>query len=207
MSTLYEQGTPHADGYRDVDVPAVVAEKERVRMVDVREPSEFDAVLGHIEGAELVPLGTVMEAAEAWPKEEELLLVCRSGGRSGQAAGQLARKGFTRLMNLRGGMLAWNEAGLPVVREGQAAPSVEMMDVLDTLLTRLRELGGNLSAATMRGLLEPHGSQPTWAQLLALLELLQSTGQVAARDQAAFERTLRECRDLLSVAHRKAGAA
>jgi rhodanese-related sulfurtransferase len=42
--------------------------------------------------------------------------VCRSGGRSARAAEELARRGFRHLYNLRGGMLAWNEARLPVER-------------------------------------------------------------------------------------------
>jgi rhodanese-related sulfurtransferase len=42
--------------------------------------------------------------------------VCRSGGRSARAAEELARRGFRHLYNLRGGMLAWTEARLPVER-------------------------------------------------------------------------------------------
>jgi rhodanese-related sulfurtransferase len=121
MSALYEKGTPHADGYRDVEVTAVLAAQGRVRLVDVREPSEFSDVLGHIAGAELVPLATVEGATERWARDAELVLVCRSGGRSARAAAQLARKGFTRVMNMRGGMIAWNAAGLPVEREAHPA--------------------------------------------------------------------------------------
>lgn len=114
MSALYEKGTPQAPGYRDVEVAALASSPERVRLVDVREPSEFDGELGHIAHAELVPLATVLRAAEGWPRGEELLLVCRSGGRSAKAAAMLVQQGFERVMNLRGGMLAWDAAGLPV---------------------------------------------------------------------------------------------
>jgi sulfur-carrier protein adenylyltransferase/sulfurtransferase len=112
MSTLYEKGIPHAQGYRDVEVAALATSAERVRLVDVREPSEFEGELGHIASAELVPLATVLKAAEGWPRGEEVLVVCRSGGRSAKAAAMLAQQGFERVMNLRGGMLAWNAAGL-----------------------------------------------------------------------------------------------
>jgi rhodanese-related sulfurtransferase len=58
----------------------------------------------------------VMAQARGWRRDEELLLVCRSGGRSGQVAQALARAGFSKVMNLAGGMVAWNAAGLPVER-------------------------------------------------------------------------------------------
>ncbi|MCL4228846.1 MAG: rhodanese-like domain-containing protein [Myxococcales bacterium] len=85
-------------------------------MIDVREPHEFTGELGHVAGSKLVPLATLLDAARAWPRDEELVLVCRSGNRSGRAAQALAGAGFTRLYNLAGGMLAWNAAGLPVER-------------------------------------------------------------------------------------------
>ena len=206
MSALYEQGTPHAEGYRDVDVSAVAGVKNEVRLVDVREPSEYEGLLGHIAGAELVPLSTVEEAAGRWPREAELVMVCRSGARSGRAAAQLARKGFPRVMNLRGGMLAWNEAGLPVVRPA-SAPALQVTDVLDTLLARMRELGGGVSASTPRGLLQAHGGAPTHTQLLCMLELLQAAGQVSVKDAGAWERVLRECRDMLAVSRQESSAA
>jgi rhodanese-related sulfurtransferase len=201
MSALYENGTPHAEGYRDVDVGAVARVKDVARLVDVREPSELEGLLGHIAGVEPVPLRTVEEACSGWPRDTELVMVCRSGARSGRAAAQLVRQGFTRVMNLRGGMLAWNEAGLPVVRPA-SAPPLQVTDVLDTLLARMRELGGGVSASTPRGL-----GAPTHAQMLCLLELLQAAGQVAVKDAGAWERVLRECRDMLAVSRQESSAA
>jgi sulfur dioxygenase len=89
-----------------------------LRVVDVREPDEFTGPLGHIAGATLAPLATVAEAAASWPREAPTLLVCRSGGRSGRAAAMLLAMGFREVYNLTGGMLAWNERGLPVVERG-----------------------------------------------------------------------------------------
>jgi rhodanese-related sulfurtransferase len=206
MSALYEKGAPHAEGYRDVDVTALAAARGSVRLVDVREPSELDGILGHLAGAERVPLRTVEESCATWPREEELVVVCRSGGRSARAAAQLVRQGFTRVMNLRGGMLAWNEADLPVVRQ-TPAPSPRVTDVLDELLARMRELGGGVPASSLHGMLKAHGGQPTHTQLLSMLELLQAAGQVATKDSSAFERVLRECRDLLAVCRPEASAA
>jgi rhodanese-related sulfurtransferase len=88
----------------------------KLRLVDVREPDEFVGELGHVDGAELVPLATVGAVAQGWPRDQTLVMICRSGGRSGRAARELVGLGFTTVMNLKGGMLAWNAASLPVVR-------------------------------------------------------------------------------------------
>jgi rhodanese-related sulfurtransferase len=85
------------------------------RVVDVREPVEFTGELGHIAEAELVPLGTVMEAAASWDKSAPIILVCRSGARSGRAGEALVAMGFEHVTNMVGGMIAWNQDGLPTV--------------------------------------------------------------------------------------------
>lgn len=100
--------------YEDVDPARVDRARGKVRIVDVREPSEFTGELGHVPGAELVPLSEIERAARSWPRDRELVLVCRSGARSGRAAAALAAMGFEHVMNLAGGMLAWNDARLPV---------------------------------------------------------------------------------------------
>ena len=63
-----------------------------------------------------MPLGLVEQAARSWDKEQEVVLVCRSGARSGRAAALLASMGFRHIMNMVGGMLAWSAAQLPVER-------------------------------------------------------------------------------------------
>ncbi|MEW5852590.1 MAG: rhodanese-like domain-containing protein [Myxococcota bacterium] len=113
---FYGSAAPNARGFRDVTVQQVHDMKGRVRVVDVRETAELHGELGHIEGVEHVPLSTVVAAAAPWPRHEEVVVVCRSGGRSGNAAAALVAMGFTRVMNMVGGMLAWNAAGLPVAR-------------------------------------------------------------------------------------------
>jgi sulfur dioxygenase len=87
-----------------------------VRVVDVREKDEFTGPLGHIHGADLVPLGTVEQQAGSWDPQQPVVLVCRSGGRSGKAALALEAKGFKRVASMRGGMMLWNEQHLPVER-------------------------------------------------------------------------------------------
>jgi len=102
--------------FADVDASYVAGRREEVALVDVREPHEFTGELGHVPGAQLVPLGSLPGAAQSWDRDREIVLVCRSGGRSAHAATELAKHGFRHLYNLRGGMLAWNEARLPVER-------------------------------------------------------------------------------------------
>lgn len=92
-----------------------------VRIVDVREPAEYTGELGHIAGAELVPLGTVDRAAATWDRDAPLVLVCRSGGRSGKAALALLDAGFKKVVSMAGGMLAWNASAIPVERGPVAA--------------------------------------------------------------------------------------
>jgi rhodanese-related sulfurtransferase len=86
------------------------------RLIDVREPNEWIAELGHIDGAELMPLGTV-EASVAKLKGEtrEIISICRSGMRAGKAATFWASQGFA-VRVLTGGMVAWNEAKLPITK-------------------------------------------------------------------------------------------
>jgi glyoxylase-like metal-dependent hydrolase (beta-lactamase superfamily II)/rhodanese-related sulfurtransferase len=109
-------GTVPVVGYRDIDTATLAEIRESVTLIDVREAHEFTGELGHVPGSRLVPLATVLDASRAWPRDHDLVIVCRSGNRSGRAAQALAAAGFTRVMNLTGGMLAWNAAGLPIER-------------------------------------------------------------------------------------------
>jgi glyoxylase-like metal-dependent hydrolase (beta-lactamase superfamily II)/rhodanese-related sulfurtransferase len=107
--------------------PEWVAEhRSGLRVVDVREPPEFCGVFGHIEGAELVPLATLEDAAADWERGGAVLTVCAYGTRSGKAAQILRARGFERVASLHGGMVRWAELGLPAVevrggRDSQAA--------------------------------------------------------------------------------------
>ena len=85
-------------------------------LVDVREQDEYRGELGHVPGSVLVPLSTLMAAANAWPKARPVVCICRSGGRSGKAALQLAAAGFKRVASLQGGMLGWQTKQLPTER-------------------------------------------------------------------------------------------
>jgi sulfur dioxygenase len=85
-------------------------------LIDVREVSEFHGELGHIHGALLIPLKELSERLgeiERY-KQDELVAICRVGVRSTSAAAILTAMGFEHVSNLKGGMLEWNDAHLPV---------------------------------------------------------------------------------------------
>ena len=83
-------------------------------LIDVREPSEWRQ--GHAPKAKLIPLGSLATRLSEIPREREVLLICRSGNRSGSAQRQLLQLGYERVFNVSGGMNAWSAAGLPVTR-------------------------------------------------------------------------------------------
>ena len=101
-------------GVPEVPLTWLLEHRREVRLVDVREPAEFDGELGHIEGAELLPLGQLRGALTAWSRDAAIVVVCRSGARSAQGALILEASGFGKVGNLAGGMIAWRGAGLPV---------------------------------------------------------------------------------------------
>ena len=87
----------------------------RPMLVDVREQNEWDEA--HIADATLAPLDTVVDKMKGVTKDREILLICRSGRRSGIAYTKLAERGFTNLRNVEGGMIAWQKLGYPVIKK------------------------------------------------------------------------------------------
>lgn len=101
-------------GIDEVDPEWVATHLDRTRVIDVREPNEYSGPSGHIEGAELIPLGQIASRLELIERDKPIVTVCRSGGRSAQAFVMLKRAGYDKIANLRGGMIGWHEFGLPV---------------------------------------------------------------------------------------------
>ncbi len=100
-----------------MDVPEIdVDEAARrqasgVPVLDVREPDEY--VEGHVTGAPLIPLGDVVERVDEVPTTGEVLIICKSGGRSRRAAEFLRGQGIDAV-NIAGGTMRWIEAGHPI---------------------------------------------------------------------------------------------
>lgn len=82
-------------------------------LLDVRESVEYQTF--HAPTAKLISLGVLDRRLKELPKDREILLICNSGNRSAQAANLLAREGF-QVTNIKGGMVAWQAAGLRTVR-------------------------------------------------------------------------------------------
>jgi rhodanese-related sulfurtransferase len=86
--------------------------REDALVVDVRDPGEYGA--GHILGAKNVPLSRLNDAEVAKRKDRPVIVYCEGGERSSKAVAALKKQGFTRVVNLTGGLRAWQQAGLPV---------------------------------------------------------------------------------------------
>jgi adenylyltransferase/sulfurtransferase len=103
------------------DVPVMtVAELDRRRraradldLIDVRERHEWD--IGRIEGARLAPLSSFADALRSLDSARDVVVYCKSGGRSAKAVRQLRAAGFRRVWNLEGGILRWSEEIDPTV--------------------------------------------------------------------------------------------
>jgi phage shock protein E len=93
---------------------AAVMDGGKVMIVDVREEYEYND--GHIPGAELIPLGEIPGRLDEIPQDMPVILVCRSGNRSGQAYQYLTTQGYTDVHNMLGGMLEWSASGYDVER-------------------------------------------------------------------------------------------
>jgi adenylyltransferase/sulfurtransferase len=79
--------------------------KEDFYLLDVREPNEFK--IGRIPGSTLIPLGEVPQRFQEIPKDKEVVVHCKMGGRSAKAAAFLRQQGFKSVKNLKGGILDW----------------------------------------------------------------------------------------------------
>ena len=105
--------------YENADVKgfAEIIEEPDVVLLDVRTPEEFKE--GHIEGAVNIDQGQgdfIAKAKDLLPANKTIAIYCRSGRRSANAADKLASEGF-KCVNLKGGIIAWKEANMPVVTD------------------------------------------------------------------------------------------
>jgi len=89
--------------------------REDALVVDVRDPGEYGA--GHILGAKNVPLSRLDDGELAKRKDRPVIVYCDGGERAGKAISVLKKQGFARVVNLSGGIKAWQQAGLPVEKK------------------------------------------------------------------------------------------
>src|SRR5262245_26623077 len=103
--------SPPAVGAAEVPAGAFV--------LDVRQDDEWQA--GHVDGAVHIPMGTLLGRLEELPQDTRMYVMCRVGGRSGQVVQYLGARGWD-VVNIDGGMLAWDAAGRPMVSEQGGEP-------------------------------------------------------------------------------------
>ena len=81
-------------------------------LIDVRTPGEFKS--GHVAKAKNIPLDSISKQMKQIPKDKTVVVMCRSGSRSGMAARQLASAGYENILNLKGGIMRWQSKGHPL---------------------------------------------------------------------------------------------
>jgi adenylyltransferase/sulfurtransferase len=96
-----------------LELKAKIDRGDEFTLVDVREPYEYE--ICRLPGAKLIPLGEIEARANELDPDEEIVLQCRSGVRSAKALGTLQARGFTKLANLKGGILGWSDDVDPTV--------------------------------------------------------------------------------------------
>jgi adenylyltransferase/sulfurtransferase len=95
----------HATEITAVELKQRLDRGDKLKIVDVREPNEYQ--INRIPGSELIPLGDVPKRYQELNKDDEIVVHCKMGGRSAKAADFLRSVGFTRVLNLKGGILEW----------------------------------------------------------------------------------------------------
>ena len=123
VAAAYEFSRARSGGQAVGPTDAVRLMNQGALLVDVRTQAEFDA--GHIIDARHVPQEQAAQAGETLKrfKDKVVITCCESGMRSGAAARVFKEQGFTKVVNLRGGLQAWRAENLPLVKEGQGKPS------------------------------------------------------------------------------------
>jgi rhodanese-related sulfurtransferase len=114
----YEASRARSGGQSVGPMDAVRLINEGALLLDVRTQAEFDA--GHILDARHVPQDQIASSGEVLKryKDKVVIACCESGMRSGAAARVLQAQGFTKVVNLKGGLQSWRAENLPLVKPG-----------------------------------------------------------------------------------------
>jgi rhodanese-related sulfurtransferase len=111
---------------------AAISPQEAIRLMnqgalvlDLRKPEEFAA--GHLNGARRMDSAEILKAGETLKKHKEkpLLVYCETGSLGASAARILAGQGFTKAVNLRGGLVGWRAENLPLSKDGATTKSAK----------------------------------------------------------------------------------
>jgi rhodanese-related sulfurtransferase len=112
---MTSRGTAETGSYpREISVEEAVAKRDSGAFVlDVRQPEEWNDF--HVPDSTLIPLGELASRVNELPKDQEIVIVCRSGNRSAQGRDILLDAGFTEVTSMAGGLTQWRAAGYPTV--------------------------------------------------------------------------------------------
>ena len=94
----------------------LVTQNHDLYLLDVRTPAEYRQA--RLEGAMLIPIDQLVNRINELPSNRPILVYCAVGSRSAQVVNYLARRGYTEIYNLYGGIYSWAQRGYPVLRGG-----------------------------------------------------------------------------------------
>ena len=103
--TTCQASSPHMKSITTTELRALIDQGFDGLLIDVREPHEH--AMASIEGAQLIPLGTLPQNASSLPMDRDIYIHCKMGMRSARAVEFLMERGFTRVANVTGGIDAW----------------------------------------------------------------------------------------------------
>ncbi len=105
---------PAAGRPREVSVAEAAAQRTAgAFLLDVREPDEWEAF--HVPGSTHIPLAQLADRVAELPRDQAIIVVCRSGNRSQQGRATLLAAGFDQVTSLAGGLQEWQTLGFPTV--------------------------------------------------------------------------------------------
>jgi len=109
------QGTNGTDSYPlEISIHDALAKRDAGAFIlDVRQPEEWNEF--HVPDSTLIPLGELATRVNELPKDQEIVIVCRSGNRSAQGRDILLDAGFTQITSMAGGLTQWKAAGYPTI--------------------------------------------------------------------------------------------
>lgn len=112
---LTSRGTTATSSHpREISVEEAVAKRDAGAFIlDVRQPEEWNEF--HVPDSTLMPLSELASRVDELPKDQEIVIVCRSGNRSAQGRDILLNAGFTQVTSMAGGLTQWKAAGYPTV--------------------------------------------------------------------------------------------
>jgi rhodanese-related sulfurtransferase/rubrerythrin len=168
---------------------------DEVTILDVRQPKEYEA--GHIPGAVLLPLPDLTDGLDRIDHSKPVVVYCASGGRSRMAAQLLSGKGFGEVINIAGGMNAWN-SDIAFLGEEKGLDLFDGVHSVETALAVAYSLEAGLKAfyESMATRVESESARQLFHQLSQievkhqdriLEQYAELTGKPASR--SAFEAT------------------